>query len=331
MEKDIKNIIYVSSIYSLFLILIKEPNFDENFYFFDENFLLKNKIILKNYFILSDYKKEKRVIKYIKTNILLRKLKKDFIKNFKDKKFYVQDSVKYKNFFLNNLEAEYNLIEDGTATYNEKFIQLERKKNERKFCLKDKIIYFSPYKFLNYGLSQKIKKIYLTGILQTPKLIADKCEKLEIKKLWNNYSEEKQNEILNILGIKKERLEKLINKENKVLLLTQPLSEDKIVTEKEKIDIYREILLKENRKNIYIKAHPREKTNYKEVFKEFNINIIENSFPIEICLLLDIKFEKVITLFSTGALSFKGKSEVEFIGTEKYLKLYEKFGKITID
>lgn len=144
-------------------------------------------------------------------------------------------------------------------------------------------------------------------------------------------SKKDKEEILGVFKISSKSFENLKVEKNKVLLLTQPLSEDKIITEKEKIDIYREILLKENEKNIYIKAHPREKTNYKEVFKEFNINIIENSFPIEICLLLDIKFEKVITLFSTGALSFKGKSEVEFIGTEKYLKLYEKFGKVTID
>lgn len=38
----------------------------------------------------------------------------------------------------------------------------------------------------------------------------------------------------------------------------------------------------------------------------------------------------MITLFSTGALNFKGKSEVEFIGTEKYPKLYERFGEINI-
>lgn len=81
-------------------------------------------------------------------------------------------------------------------------------------------------------------------------------------------------------------------------------------------------------RKIYIKAHPREKTNYKEVFKNFNIEVIENTFPIELFLLLNIKFDKVITLFSTGALNFKGKAEVEFIGTEKYPKLYERFGKI---
>lgn len=182
--------------------------------------------------------------------------------------------------------------------------------------------------YRRFGLSEKIQEIYLTGLLPIPDLIKNKVKIINISDEWEKLSKKDKEEILGVFKISSKSFENLKAEENKVLLLTQPLSEDKIITKKEKIDIYREILLKENGKNIYIKAHPREKTNYKEVFKEFNINIIENSFPIEICLLLDIEFEKIITLFSTGALSFKGKSEVEFIGTEKYPKLYEKFGKI---
>lgn len=226
------------------------------------------------------------------------------------------------------MECKCNLIEDGTASYNNKFIENEYQKNEKRVYLKDKLVYFSPYKFLSYGLSKKVDKVYLTGILEVPKSIEKKVEKMEIKKLWTNLSDDKKEEILNIFGIKLENLKKLVEEENKILLLTQPLYEDKIITEEEKIKIYREILEKQNGRKIYIKAHPREKTNYKEVFKNFNIEVIENTFPIELFLLLNIKFDKVITLFSTGALNFKGKAEVEFIGTEKYPKLYERFGKI---
>lgn len=330
MEKDIKNIIYISSIYSFFLALIKETNFDENFYFFDEGFLLQDNIKFKNYFILRSYKNNKKVVRYLKTHSILKEVKKYFLEEFKGKNFYFQDSVKYKQFFLNNLECKCNLIEDGTASYNEKFIKSEYQKNEKKVYLKDKLVYFSPYKFLSYGLSKKIDKVYLTGILEIPKLIEEKVEKIEIKKLWNELSDNKKEEILNIFGIKLESLKKLVEEEKKVLLLTQPLSEDRIMNEEEKIKIYREIIEKQNGRKIYIKAHPRENTNYEEVFNNFNVKVIENTFPIELLLLLDIKFEKVITLFSTGALSFRGKAEIEFIGTEKYPKLYERFGKIEI-
>lgn len=322
----LKNIIYIKTTYSMFLALLKEPNFDENFYFFDEDFLKNKKLELKNYYILKEYN-ENKITKYIKRYFMLKKIKK-FLAKTKYEKFYFQDTIKYKQFFLNNLECKVNLIEDGIANYVEKNLERELKKNENKKYIRNALIYFSPYKFLSYGLSKKIDKIYLTGILEIPKLIKKKVEKIEIKKLWNELSDNKKEEILNIFGIKLENLKRLIEEENKILLLSQPLSEDGIITEEEKIKIYKEIIEKQNNRKIYIKAHPREETNYEEIFKKFNIKVIENTFPIELLLLLEIKFEKVITLFSTGALNFKGKAEIEFIGTEKYEKLYERFGKI---
>lgn len=100
MEKDIKNIIYISSIYSLFLVLIKETNFDENFYFFDEKFLLENRLPFKNYFILKNYKNNVKIVKYLKIYSTLKKVRKYFLNEFKGKNFYFQDSVNYKQFFF---------------------------------------------------------------------------------------------------------------------------------------------------------------------------------------------------------------------------------------
>lgn len=71
--------------------------------------------------------------------------------------------------------------------------------------------------------------------------------------------------------------------------------------------------------------HPREKTNYKDIFKE--ILVLEQSFPAEIFELLEIKFDKGITIFSTAVLSTKSK-EIDFYGTEAHHKLLERFGSM---
>lgn len=325
--------IYIETKYGLLLALMCfYTKKDESIYFINEE--LERSINLKDIKViyLKNFENRKGIIrKYYKwkfNNELLTKL------NEIDE-MYLQDHVSYGQFFLNNFNGKINLLEDGVMNYNEKLLQNEYTRKLRNFrvnnYLKKVIIEKRRTDYRKFGLSEKIEKIYLTGILPIPELIRNKVEIINIKKLWRDLSQKHKEEILEVFNLNLDKLQQYNIISGKKLLLTQPLSEDKIITEQEKIDIYREILLKENGKNIYIKAHPREKTNYKEVFKEFNINIIENSFPIEICLLLDIEFEKVITLFSTGALSFKGKSEVEFIGTEKYPKLYEKFGKITID
>lgn len=324
--------VYLKTKYVLILSLIINRNNRNTIYFIDEE--LKEELNLSKYKViwLKNLKK---------SNCLLEKYKKwqynnKLLKEIAEiDELYLQDHIKFSQFFLNNFNGKTILLEDGTINYNEKILSEEKNKKLKKIkinhFMKKVIVEKIKKEYRRFGLSEKIQEIYLTGLLPIPDLIKNKVKIINISDEWEKLSKKDKEEILRVFKISSKSFENLKVEKNKVLLLTQPLSEDKIITEKEKIDIYREILLKENGKNIYIKAHPREKTNYKEVFKEFNINIIENSFPIEICLLLDIKFEKVITLFSTGALSFKGKSEVEFIGTEKYPKLYEKFGKVTID
>lgn len=324
--------VYLKTKYVLILSLIINRNNRNTIYFIDEE--LKEELNLSKYKViwLKNLKKSNYLLEKYKKWQYNNKLLKEIAEI---DELYLQDHIKFSQFFLNNFNGKAILLEDGTINYNEKILSEEKNKKLKKIkinhFMKKVIVEKIKKEYRRFGLSEKIQEIYLTGLLPISDLIKNKVKIINISDEWEKLSKKDKEEILGVFKISSKSFENLKVEKNKVLLLTQPLSEDKIITEKEKIDIYREILLKENGKNIYIKAHPREKTNYKGIFKEFNIKIIENSFPIEICLLLDIKFEKVITLFSTGALSFKGKSEVEFIGTEKYPKLYEKFGKITID
>lgn len=170
----------------------------------------------------------------------------------------------------------------------------------------------------------------MTGILPIPGSIEQKVEIINIKNRWKFLSEGKKKEILKFFNISLKKIEFLKKEEKKILLLTQPLSEDGILIEKEKIQIYEEIIINRNLDKIYIKPHPRERTNYKNIFKNrnFEVEIIDNNFPIELLLFSDIFFDKIITLFSTAALNFKNYSNVEFLGTKNYPKLFKKFGCI---
>ena len=324
--------VYVKTKYSLFLSLIKLNHRKEELIYFLEEETVNNLNLNKlNVVVLKNFKRGNYLInKYKKWNFnnkLLKKLN-------KVEKVYLQDHIPYSQFFLNNFKKEIFLLEDGIMNYNYKILEEEYKRKIKKLRINNFIKKFIIEKrtkdYKRFGLSDKIKKIYLTGILPIPNLIKDKVEIININEIWSNLSQEAKKEILEVFYVDIEKFQIFDEEDEKILLLTQPLSEDEIITEEEKIKIYREIIEKQNGRKIYIKAHPREKTNYGDIFKELNIKIIENGFPIELLLLLNINFSKVITLFSTGALNFKGKSEVEFIGTEKYPKLYERFGEINI-
>lgn len=323
--------VYVKTKYSLFLSLIKLNHRKEELIYFLEEETVNNLNLNKlNIVVLKNFKRGNYLInKYKKWNFNNKLLKK--LNGIEE--FYLQDHIPYSQFFLNNFNGNIFLLEDGVMSYSENILKNEFERKEKKVKLnhyiKRIIIEKRRKDYKKFGLSDKIKKIYLTGILPIPNLIKDKVEIININEIWSNLSQEAKKEILEVFNVDIEKFQIFDEENEKVLLLTQPLSEDEIITEEEKIKIYREIIEKQNGRKIYIKAHPREKTNYEDIFKELNIKIIENGFPIEL-LLLNINFSKVITLFSTGALNFKGRSEVEFIGTEKYPKLYERFGKINI-
>ena len=178
--------------------------------------------------------------------------------------------------------------------------------------------FYSPY-----GYSKKIKKIYLTGLAQIPEEIKNKVEIIDLKKLWKLKTREEQQEILEIFGFNNNLIKEL--KEKNIILFTQPLSEDGILNEQEKIELYSKIILKYPKEKLIIKTHPREKTNYSKIFNE--IYILEQNFPAEIFKLLEISFKKGVTLFSTAVLTNNCK-EIDFYGTEVHPKLLKKFGSM---
>lgn len=108
----------------------------------------------------------------------------------------------------------------------------------------------------------------------------------------NKISDLRKKEIANIflgdldIGILK-------NKEvEKSIIFTQPLSEDGFESESSKKNIYIKMLNNDLIKNdlIFIKKHPRDKTDYSFLKKYSDIFIFDAKFPSEIFLLFDIYF-----------------------------------------
>jgi len=217
---------------------------------------------------------------------------------------------------------DYSILEDGLSNY----IFKDEPMQTRTFIgyVKNIIRRFDKNK--SFGRSDKCKKIYLTGIAPIPKVIADKVEIINLKQLWREKSKEEQKKILKTLNITDAIIKSFKNK--KVILLTQPISELGFVSEKEKIEIYKNCLKKHALTDIIIKTHPREETDYKKYFP--NITIIDTPFPFELITLLEIEISKVITLFSAVALTLNKDIEVEWLGASVHQKLYKLYGK-TLD
>lgn len=289
-------------------------------------FLLINKINIDNVLFLVDescsrYIRTKRSIVLKKTNGRLSLLVNSIIYNITFRYLsyklninnniivYGADHITGAKFFL----RKYNfiLIEDGTLNYlPSSYIR----------SFKNKILSIPAY-----GMYKNVSKIYLTKNENIPECIKHKVEIIDIQREWNKKTDDEKREILELLNVNNNNIEKLNDKP--YILYTQPLSEDNILSENEKIELYRTILDNYDISKLVIKPHPREKTDYSQIFKD--AYIFKDNIPSEILPLLNIEFEKAITLFSTAVLQHKRESVVCY-GTRIHPKLYQHFGDIQL-
>ncbi|MGB5116736.1 MAG: glycosyltransferase family 52 [Providencia rettgeri] len=187
------------------------------------------------------------------------------------------------------------------------------------FRILKKILGVSP----GYGRSKAIKNIFLQYPDKAPEDIKDKVKKLDLQYLFNSLKEEQKKEIFNIFNIPE------INPlDNTVLILTQPLSEDRFMSERKKIEIYKNIITNYKNRKIYIKPHPRDMTNYSSIFKSDNITIFPSTFPIEILNFKNIKFDTAATVCSGSIYNFHYPINVDILGTEEFPELIAPLGVV---
>lgn len=296
----------VDSLYSLVIyFLITNDDIKKTIFVVSEGIPSEIRNKLPNKIYLKSYNKSKtRVLLTFLTS-----LKIIFTKFYwklifdKNRKIYGQDHLFYSFLFV---RFKMDLIEDGLGNY----------------VLPKKSLINKIKMFLNggeiFGRSKKIKNIYLTMLSNIPENIQNKVIALDFKKLWTDFKF--KNEFFELIGAKKSDFE--CNAQ--VLILTQPFSEDRAISESEKIEIYKNIASNYKGK-IAIKAHPRETTKYETYMPDcyiFNKNI-----PSQI-LFLFYRPKIIASCFSTGIYAKDKEIQIDKYGTMNSKKLIEKYGEI---
>lgn len=270
-------------------------------------FMITAKIHSKKGALMESLRKNKYAIEYVEKFSDINSHY-DFIKDAEINLFYnlglpsIYFLIRYKT---NNFKQ----IEDGLRNYNPKVSNLK--------ALKRKYLLNAPQ---GEGRDPQIKSIEVQHPEKLPKVVRHKGVKLDLKGLVGSLSKENRLKIFNIFA---QDNTFTLDGPNKVILITQPLSEDRIITEEYKIKLYNQILNDHaSGCNIYIKAHPREITDYKGKFDQ-QIKEIPRNFPLEILNFYpDIVFEKGITIFSGALKNLNNVKERIFLGME-YDKVFQ--------
>lgn len=302
------------SMYSLLIYMILKKEWNESIFIIQDwkplqkkdNIFYYKHTSLKENLILFYIEKIKLMIFLMKKKVLFNRK----IKVYGNTSIFSYLFINRKKYILEHGTGEYldNNLEKYSIFYNLilPIIRLENPMLRRNNC---------------YDWAEKI---YLTNFSKIPKRSKGKIEVIDLKKLWSQKTDEEKQEILQFFNFNQTNYNILKNK--KYILFTQPLSEDKVLDENEKIELYKKIINNYNKNELIIKVHPREKTNYKNYFKD--IEVIDSTFPAELLKLLNINFKKSITIFSTAGLTVNKGIEIDFYGTEIHPKILKKFGSM---
>jgi len=318
MSKKKKNICLVTTVYSFFLYVLINGYDENDIFIFGPNFpkeVSKNikHITLPGVYFKYGMQMEKLnsiqgvfanikgyslyFYTYIKLRILL------FFKTFnQDVEVYGHAQTAFSYMFYENENS--NIIEDGLENYTVEICETHKINP-----IVDKILHFFGIYFLNncetYGSHKYIKNVYLTKPFDHP-LIKDKVRVIDIKKLWNDFSDTEHEKILEILNVNIDGID--FNKKT-ALLLTEPLSEWPSIslTAEEEINIYKEMIDKFKDYQVIIKPHPRDTKDFKKIFP--NMKIIDKGFPVEILTMININPTVVCSVVSTALYNFE-KSKI---------------------
>lgn len=196
-------------------------------------------------------------------------------------------------YFVFRFAGNYlRIIEDGARNY---IIRIRKAKLlKRKYVLRT---------YIGDGFDTAVKEINLQSPEQLDPRLRHKGTHFNLKEMQDNLSPADNQRILNVF-MKGEGI--TLNNRKKVLIITQPLSEDNFVTEAYKLSLYAEMIDEHAAgHDVYIKPHPRELTDYR---KQLGRDFIEipRSFPLEMFdLMQNIRFDKGVTLFSSGIANLR--------------------------
>lgn len=204
--------------------------------------------------------------------------------------------IKYKHNFI-------RMLEDGEHNYNPKIGRF--KAFRRRFLLRTAI---------GEGFDPEVKEIEVQHVKRLDPRVRHKGKTLELSHMREKLSQHEQNKIL---GIFLHGQTVPVNEGKNLLLITQPLSEDKLLTETEKVNLYNNILDQyAGNHQVFIKGHPRELTDYSSKIRHPFVEI-PRPFPLEMMdFMKGVSFNRAVTVFSSSLYNLQCIDERIFLGRD---------------
>lgn len=314
MRRKINRVFLGDSQYSLllYLLLCTQEKYEETFFYFSTGIAKEVRDNISNHYFFVPYKNKLRLrlIQFITYKLGL--FRWPFLKNAS---FFGGDHLSFSSTILG--ENKLILIEDGMINYQNKI-------NPPKSLPIVRFLFGPLYSMPKYGFNSCVQQIILMGLDEIPLAIMDKVVIMNLRKQWSQLTEDYKKTIFNIFNISDSDLNLL--KRKKRILFTQCVSEDKIITEERKIQIYKDMIKDLRQDDLLIKPHPREVTNYKDIFPD--VFVFDKKLPMQLLTLAGIKFDHCYSICSTAAFSFDYSIHHHLCGSEIDKNIADVYGII---
>ncbi|MBN1182304.1 MAG: hypothetical protein JXB49_08460 [Bacteroidales bacterium] len=239
----------------------------------------------------------------------------DLIHTLNKSEIFLFHDRPYLSKYILSKYNEISIIEDGLMNYD--FRRLGR-------LSKLKNVLFKDYQVI--GQSQKIKKIYCKKVKLLHPFVRYKGIQYDPVSEYRILAPEVKYNLYSTFQIEIDKLVPLFTSKGKnILIITQPLSEDGIMSEDEKIKLFADIVSNKDNNKIFIKPHPREITDYSKKFA--NIILLPKLFPLELLLNNnEIKIDKAFTYYSSSIVNSENIKETTILN-EYYKKKIDSLKK----
>jgi hypothetical protein len=325
MNRKIKRVCIVDSIYTLFLYLLytSEDELNETYYFFGNT--IRDSIRKRiSYYYHFD------ITKKINKNIIWRFLSLKFVRFFRwpflrKATIFAQDHLLYSPYIIG--QRDYTFIEDGPHMIQVYF----HDKLYRDTCEYWSKKYITIKKLLNYIISDvynrtvanntQCKELVLTVDDDIPYIAGKIKHIVSLEKLWNSATAHKKKIILDIYDLSEMDIKFLKTRTH--IILTQQFSADGLISEQEQVKLYADIIKKYDPLSLILKTHPRDLVDYRKYFPD--VAVFDKIIPMQLLNLVGIRFKKVTTVFSSSISLFPYEIEKEWIGSSVHPNLYKRY------
>ncbi|WP_418551772.1 glycosyltransferase family 52 [Prevotella sp.] len=314
-----KNLLVTPSLYSLFLYFLLVDDWDKSDYVLSARIplLVHDKLRSLGLNVYSEKKMSKikffaavqENIEYLKYLIYSRNKHYDAV--YGNDEFHL--GYKYR-------EQGIELIEDGPFnSESKKFFEERRLKQD--FYMLNYWGYWFWRNYIPYGYDKCVKKIWHTKNIILSDDIKSKGILINLSELWKSKTDNAKRKILEAFSVEPSLLTEL--EHYSTVLVTQSLP----IPEKDKINIYKELVKGIDESQILIKTHYAESTKYEEYFPK--AKIISAPIPFQLFELMDFHPTTILTISSSAIIPFiKQGVKVTFLGTEIDDRIKKAYGVI---